>query len=1090
MGNGEDIILRRVTSYAIRTGLGALAFLLVFVPVLAAILVWQVSRGPVSISRALPYAVDVVRDRTGAEVSAKDAVLAWDESRRRLVFRLTQAAIGVPGGVSVRLPLVDLSYTLSGLARREFLPTAVAVHRPRLVLARDAEGNVHVGVGEGETAPAQPPQADAAGFDLRATLAPLLAPGDEHLDSVAVIDAEATVIDIPRGRHYGVPRLNARIDRTPEGLSAAADFAAAIGGVTAAFEIAARYDEAPGEVHATVEFQEVVPSLFAKEFQTLADASGFAVPLSGRISARLKPRDVTAVDRDDLMRADVEAEIYGGQGIVVAPRPVGLAYPIHGFRIQGGYDGAAGRASLDSLLVELPDATIAADADAAWPTDANPSADGVKVRASARLTDTAIDSFERYWPPSMVADARAWVVQNLRDGRVEEARFAAELTGADWDSIDVSTFSGEAAVKGASVHYLRPMPPITDVDGKVLFGLKAVEVLPDTGHVGDLVIQPGGRVVLSGLADETQYADIEADIVGPVRDALKLVDREPLKLLSALGTIDPNGISGKGRTHLSMRFPLLNDLRLADMTVKATSKITEGVVKDAIPGRSLADGVLDLAVDLDGLSIKGEGKVNGVPMKLGWDEKFSGPGVRTRYTVSGVVDDAGRKALGLDFMPFQEPYITGPMNADAVATVDAKGAMTLEAKVDLAPATMTIPGFGWRKEPGTAAAGAATIRFLKGRMQEIRQFNASGPDGLSVSGSAKAAPSGGLASLALADIRFGDSRLSGGMDFPADGSIDASLTASFLDLRPLVHDGGWHELADDTEEEKAAKAEAKAQGRKPPQPPPSTPMSLNLTAERARLSDDGTMTGLATTLRRGADGKWIGTVNGNLPQGQTVVVVQRKGEARTVDVASADAGALFRATGTTNSVRGGAMKLNALLPDDGPTSGKLRIDNFSVADAPILAQLVSVASLTGIADLLRGQGVSFWYLDAPFSKDGDTLTLADVRAAGPSFGITTAGTLNTDSDALGLRGTIVPFNLVNQVITNIPVIGQILGGKDSGLFAMNYSIKGNLDEPQVSVNPLSALVPGGVQKLFTVPDPPAQTAPPEGAAPQQQLQRN
>ncbi len=38
-------------------------------------------------------------------------------------------------------------------------------------------------------------------------------PGDEHLDSVAVIDAEATVIDIPRGRHYGVPRLNARIDR-------------------------------------------------------------------------------------------------------------------------------------------------------------------------------------------------------------------------------------------------------------------------------------------------------------------------------------------------------------------------------------------------------------------------------------------------------------------------------------------------------------------------------------------------------------------------------------------------------------------------------------------------------------------------------------------------------------------------------------------------------------------------------------------------------------------------------------------------------------------------------------------------------------
>ncbi|SBV98319.1 conserved hypothetical protein [uncultured Alphaproteobacteria bacterium] len=1063
-----------------------MAFLLVFAPVLAATLIWQVRQGPVSLARALPYAAAIVHDRTGADVAAQNAFLVWDADRRRLVIRLTQVALGTPGGVSVRLPLVDLSYTLSGLARRELLPTAVAVHRPRLVLARDAAGNVRIGIG-GEDSAAAPPQPDAAGFDLRAALAPLMAPGDDHLDSVAVIDAEATVIDIPRGRHYGVPRLNARLDRTAEGLAANVDLAAAVGGVTAMFVLDARYDEAEGEVRADLDFQEVVPSLFAKEFQSLEDLSGLAVPLSGRVSARLKPRDVRAVDADDLRRADAEIEIYGGQGIVLAPRPVGLAYPVHGFRIKGGYDGAAGRASLDNLLVELPDATISGDAEAAWPAAGTTDAGGITARVAVRVTDTAIDSFERYWPPSMVSDARAWVVENLRDGRVEEARFAAELAGPDWERVDVSTFSGEAQVKGASVHYLRPMPPITDVDGKVLFGLKEVEVLPDTGRVGNLAIQPGGRVVLSGLADDIQYADIEADIDGPVREALKLVDGEPLKLLSALGTVDPNGISGKGRTHLSMRFPLLNDLKLVDMTVKATSKITEGVVKDAIPGRTLTDGVLDLAVDLDGLSIKGAGKVNGVPMTLGWDEKFSGPGVRTRYTVAGTVDAAGREALGLDFMPFQAPYITGPMRADAVATVDAKGVMTLDAKVDLAPATMTVPGFGWRKDPGEPASGRATVRFLKGRMQEIPQFSATAPAGLVVSGSAKAAPSGGLSSLTLADVRFGESRLKGGMNFPADGSIDATLEAPFLNLEPLVHDGGWHELADDTEEEKAAKAEAKAKGRKPPPPPPSTPMILNLTAERARLSEDGTMTGLAATLQRGADGKWIGTVDGNLPQGKTVVVVQRKDAARTVDLASADAGALLRATGTTGSVRGGAMKLNALLPDDGPTTGKLRIDSFSVADAPVLAQLVSVASLTGIADLLRGQGVSFWYLDAPFTKDGDTLTLADTRAAGPSFGITTAGTVNTETDALGLKGTIVPFNLVNKVITNIPVIGQILGGKDSGLFAMNYAIKGTLDEPDVSVNPLSALVPGGVQKLFTVPDapPPVQTAPPEGAAPQQ-----
>ena len=50
--------------------------------------------------------------------------------------------------------------------------------------------------------------------------------------------------------------------------------------------------------------------------------------------------------------------------------------------------------------------------------------------------------------------------------------------------------------------------------------------------------------------------------------------------------------------------------------IRSYYEITEGVVKDAIPGRTLTEGVLDLAVDLDGLSISGDGKVNGVPMKL------------------------------------------------------------------------------------------------------------------------------------------------------------------------------------------------------------------------------------------------------------------------------------------------------------------------------------------------------------------------------------------------------------------------------------------------------------------------------------------
>ena len=1056
--------------------------MLVFVPVLGGVLVWEVRQGPISIAQLLPTLSDIVRERTGAELDAENAFLAWDDDRNRVIIRLSQVEVSTGHGAVTRLPIVDASYRLRGLLRGAWLPTDIAIHRPRLVLARDESGDLRIGIEETE-APSPEAVPESAGFDLRAALAPLLDTREEHLDSIAVIDAEATVIDVRHGRHYSIPRLTARVERTLTGLTAQTDMSAKLGGVTAFFALDAVYTEAVGEVRATLDFQEVVPSLFAAEFQALAPAKGVSVPLSGRITARLKPADVTNIGLDDLQHADAQVEIRGGQGVVLAPDPIGLAYPVKSFRVKGDYDGAVGRGTLETLRIEMPDATVTAEAQASWPPTSHPAPGlpGVEVNATAHLTDTALDSFERYWPPGLVKDARDWVVENLRDGHVDEARFSAELTGPDWADIDVSKFDGEATVKGASVHYLRPMPPIVGVDGLVRFGLKSVEVLPDSGHVGNLVIQPGGKVVLSGLADDTQWAAIEADIVGPAQEALKLVDHEPLKLLSAMGTVDPNAVSGTGKTHLTLKFPLLLDLKLADMTVNATSHITDATVKDAIPGRSLTDGVLDLAVDLDHLDIKGEGKVNGVPMKLGWEEKFSGPGNRTRYTVSGTIDDKGREALGLDFMPFQEPYITGPMATDAVALVDAKGRMTLDAKVDLTAATITAPGLGWNKQPGTEASGNATIHFLKGRLLDISQFQVRTANGLVARGSAKAGPDGDLRSLDLPELKIADNTMRGGLGFAANGSIDMTLNADTLNLVPLVHDGGWHELSGDDDEGSGTATQT------PPEP--STPMVLNLTAKRARLSEKGEMTDLASTLSRGTDGKWVGTIDGNLPQGKTVIVVQRDGAARTVEIASADAGALLTAAGVTDSIRNGAMKMTAMIPDDGPITGKLRIDDYNVVNAPILARLISVASITGIADLLTNTGVSFWYLDAPFTVEDSVVSLHETRAAGPSFGLTTNGTVNTESDALALRGTIVPFNLVNQVIAGIPVLGQILGGKESGLFAMSYGINGTLDKPDVSVNPLSALVPGGVKKLFfpddKIPQPTVPVPPPAPATPAQ-----
>jgi len=44
----------------------------------------------------------------------------------------------------------------------------------------------------------------------------------------------------------------------------------------------------------------------------------------------------------------------------------------------------------------------------------------------------------------------------------------------------------------------------------------------------------------------------------------------------------------------------------------------------------------------------------------------------------------------------------------------------------------------------------------------------------------------------------------------------------------------------------------------------------------------------------------------------------------------------------------------------------------------------------------------------------------------------------------------------------------MVGKKGEGMFALNYSVKGPFTKTQVSINPLSALTPGFLRRIFDV----------------------
>ena len=117
-------------------------------------------------------------------------------------------------------------------------------------------------------------------------------------------------------------------------------------------------------------------------------------------------------------------------------------------------------------------------------------------------------------------------------------------------------------------------------------------------------------------------------------------------------------------------------------------------------------------------------------------------------------------------------------------------------------------------------------------------------------------------------------------------------------------------------------------------------------------------------------------------------------------------------------------------------------------------------------DMLN-EGIFFDQFDAQFNGNNNIFTIKKSRAYGFSLGLTGKGLVNSTNKTVNINGSIVPAYKLNTLFNNIPIIGEIFSGKeDEGIFAINYLAKGKWDDPDIEVNPLSALTPGIIRNIF------------------------
>ena len=159
-------------------------------------------------------------------------------------------------------------------------------------------------------------------------------------------------------------------------------------------------------------------------------------------------------------------------------------------------------------------------------------------------------------------------------------------------------------------------------------------------------------------------------------------------------------------------------------------------------------------------------------------------------------------------------------------------------------------------------------------------------------------------------------------------------------------------------------------------------------------------------------------------------------------------------------IKGGQLLYTSTY-DDYESNSNLKLKNFKVLNAPAFAKLLALADLRGLEVLLSGQGLDFESLEIKLNENKKVRKVEEIYAVGPSITVLMDGYIEKETGLTSLRGTMVPAKEINKLISKIPVLGEILIGKEvgEGVFGVSFKMKGLPGKIKTTVNPIKSLTP-------------------------------
>lgn len=1035
--------------------LEVMALVLALITLAGLLLVGRLMMGPVSTASLTPW-IESALSQPSFGITAKitQAMLTWDKDQRRAVLDLNniqfvdaleQPVANIPQILVVLHPL--------GYFDDAHSPWTVAVRRPHLHVRVDKDGKAHLGaLSSGikalETevpAPAPKEKEDALNMaSVESVLKEIIrsprgaSAGLGLFANLSIEELGVTMIDEQKQITWNVNAPSVTLKRIKSDYAGKAKIIIQKADMQTPLDFTLNYSAKNDDFTAAWSFDHLNPAVFAEYVSELKVLDYIAAPITGTIMVHFDENlhvfDGALnlnLDKGELRIADVyDAPLSFTSGQAAAR-----------------YDAKTKTVSIEPVRLDF-DKNFSLQAKAS----VDVSSDARDVKARFIIEKLAVEKLPLYWPESAGKNARDWILPHVKGGFVDEVvlNLGLSVPMHDIAAATLKDVNGTIKISGTQFTYWDPLPPLNKVAAEATFTDKGFDIKVLSGETGNIKLAPS-PMTITGLDEIDQILTIEAHLKGPAQEVLTILDMPPLGYGKKMG-IAPKDVAGLTDSVLKTSFPLLKALTFEQMTIDATSKVTDGHIKKVADLLAVSDGNGTLHVTTKQLSFNASAKLNDVPADVEWLERFAPAANETaslgKIKAKGYAQDAAKFGVALDAtssaaMPVDIVYERYPALSK------------LHIKANASNVQLDIPDLSFTKAADVEAQLEVALEWGDGKPMRLPLLAFIGKN-INVKGQGAFDSAQKLQSLSINPLHLDATRAKVDVARGKDGAMLVNVSGDVLDLRRLLSGTG---------QQKPAKTIEK--------PKEKSPLQINANIGRVLTGATSALENLSVKGRRDQFGWAELNINAKGVKGTPLNVnLGPKDGVTHVAITTPDFGNILRALDVTDTLDGGILNIDGKSePGDYTRTlfGHIKLEKYNVRNMPALAQLISAISPDGLAAMLTGNGLAFGDLTGEYVLNNDAIVITKASTTTGSLGLTTAGKYDLNSSHLQLEGQVIPVNFLNQIIGSIPLIGDILtGGEGGGIFSATYRVEGPISKAKISVNPVSVLAPGILRTiLFT-----------------------